>query len=315
MAVLASTITWNAYNSFGGRSNYVNQRELLPAPTVYARTDLERYTRPGVWPFDEWAAPLSFDRPEPANFLPEAARITDVIEGRLACCYAPGEWRLLGWLEREGFPFDLYSETELHFGRVPLESYRVLVLNTHNEYVSRDMYFRIKDWVGRGGRLMYLAGCGFLCEMEFLDESTIRCRQEGRTDLRGEPSARLLGVAYSHEGYRTGDPYRVIAGGHWVFDQNGLHEGDLFGRRSLNGRTPGGASGLELDKISPDSPPNLVHLAKGTNPENSGADLVLYETPAGGAVFAAGSLNWTLALPIDPAVSRITANVLRRFLA
>jgi hypothetical protein len=315
VAVLASNLTWNAYNNFGGRSNYVNQRELLPAPTVYARTDLERYTRPGTWPFDEWAAPLSFDRPEPANLLPEGARITDVVEGRLACCYAPGEWRLLGWLEREGFLFDFYSETELHFGRVPLDRYRVLVLNTHNEYVSREMYFWIKDWVGRGGRLMYLAGCGFLCEMEFLDEHTMRCRQEGRTDLRGEPSARLLGVAYSHDGYRTGAPYRVIAGGHWVFAGTGLREGDLFGRRSLNGRTPGGASGLELDKISPDSPENLVHLAKGTNPENSGADLVLYETPGGGAVFSAGSLNWTLALPIDPAVSRVTANVLRRFLA
>jgi hypothetical protein len=315
VAVLASNITWNAYNSFGGRSNYVNQRELLPEPTVYARTDLERYTKPGTWPFEEWGAPLSFDRPEPGNYLPEDARITDVIDGRLACFHAPGEWRLLGWLEREGFAFDFYSETELQFGRVPLDRYRVLVLNTHNEYVSPDMYFRINDWVHRGGRLMYLAGCGFLCEMEFIDETTIRCRQEGHTDLRGEPSARLLGVAYSHEGFRSGAPYRVIADGHWVFEQTGLRQGDVFGSRSLNGRTPGGASGLELDKISPDSPLNLVHLAKGMNPDNSGADLVIYETPSGGAVFSAGSLNWTLALPIDPAVSRITANVLRRFLA
>lgn len=316
IAVLTSNITWNAYNSFGGRSNYVNQRELLPTPTVYARTDLERYTRPGVWPFEDWAAPLSFERPEPANFVPENASITDVIEGRLACCYAPGEWRLLGWLEHQGFSYDLYSETELHFGRLPLDSYRVLVLNTHNEYVTKEMYFMIKDWVyQRGGRLLYLAGCGFLCEMEFLDPHTIRCRQEERTDLRGESSARLLGVAYSHAGFRSGAPYRVIDDRHWVFASTGLKNGDLFGLRSLNGRTPGGASGLELDKISPDSPRNIVHLAKGTNPDNSGADLVIHDTPGGGAVFSAGSLNWTLALPVDAAVSQITANVLRRFLA
>lgn len=314
VAVLTSNITWNAYNSFGGRSNYVNQRELLPTPTVHARTDLERYTRPGTWPFEDWAAPLSFDRPEPANFVPEDARITDTIEGRLACCYAPGEWRLLGWLEREGFAYDLYSETELHFGRLPLDRYRVLVLNTHNEYASNEMYFAIKDWVARGGRLLYLAGCGFLCEMEFLDEHTIRCRQEERADLRGEPSARLLGVAYSHAGYRSGAPYRVMADGHWAFEGTGLKNDDRFGLRSLNGRTPGGASGLELDKISPDAPPNLVHLAKGMNPGDSGADLVVYETPAGGAVFSAGSLNWTLALPVDDGVSWVTANVLRRFL-
>src|SRR5262245_23788407 len=110
VAVLTSNITWNAYNSFGGRSNYVNQRELLSAPTVYARTDLERYRMPGTWPFEVSGAPLSFDRPEPANMVPEDARITDTIEGRLACCYAPAEWRLLGWLEREGFAYDLWSE-------------------------------------------------------------------------------------------------------------------------------------------------------------------------------------------------------------
>src|SRR5205085_589988 len=28
IAVLTSNITWNAYNNFGGRSNYINQREL-----------------------------------------------------------------------------------------------------------------------------------------------------------------------------------------------------------------------------------------------------------------------------------------------
>ena len=315
VAVLTSNITWNAYNSFGGRSNYVNQRELLPTPTVYARTDLERYLKPGTWPFEVSGAPLSFDRPEPANVMPEDARITDVIEGRLACCYAPGEWRLLGWLEREGFAYDLYSETELHFGRIPLDRYRVLVLNTHNEYVTKEMYGTLKDWVyQRGGRLMSLAGCGYLCELEFLDEYTIRCRQEGPTDLRGESPARLLGVEYSHEGYRTGAPYRVIAEGHWVFDQTGLKAGDQFGQRTLNGRTPGGASGLELDKISADSPGNLVHLAKGMNPGDSGADMVLYDTPSGGAVFSAGSMNWTMSLPVDEGVSRITANVLRRFL-
>lgn len=315
VAVLTSNLTWNAYNSFGGRSNYVNQRELLPTPTVYSRTDLERYLKPGTWPFEVSGAPLSFDRPEPANTVPENARITDVIEGRLACAYAPGEWRLLGWLEHEGFEYDLYSETELHFGRLPLDAYRVVVLNTHNEYVSQPMYAALKDFVHRrGGRLLCLAGCAHLCEVEFIDEFTVRCRQEGPTELRGESPARLLGVEYSHDGFRTGAPYRTIAADHWVFAQTGLRAGDLFGRRSLNGRTPGGASGLELDKISAASPANLVHLAKGANPDNSGGDMVLYDTASGGAVFSVGSMNWTMALPIDDAVSRITANVLRRFL-
>ena len=101
---------------------------------------------------------------------------------------------------------------------------------------------------------------------------------------------------------------------HWVFANTGLKNGDLFGHNSLHERCPGGASGHELDKISPHSPPNLHHLAKGDNPDDSGADLVIFETSSGGAVFSAGSLCWTLSIIVDEGVSRVTANVLRRFL-
>ena len=316
IAVLTSNITWNAYNNFGGRSNYVNQDGLRPRPTLHARQDLERFTKPGEWPYEETSAPLSFDRPEVFNSIPEDARITDPIEGRLGSAMAPGEWRLLGWLEREGFGYDLYSETELHFGNLPLESYRVLVLNTHPEYWSREMYQRVKRWVfEQGGRLVYLGGCGFYAEVEFADEATMHCRIEGRTDLRGESEANLLGVAYTHSGYQSGAPYRVLDDTHWVFEGTGLRKGDLFGHHSLHERCPGGASGHELDKVHADSPANLCHLAKGENPDGQGADMTVFETPSGGAVFAAGSLCWTLSIVVDDGVSAVTANVLRRFLA
>lgn len=316
IAVLTANLTWNAYNSYGGRSNYVNQDRLPPTPIIHSRQELKRFTHPNTWPFEVTAPPLSFDRPEPFNVVPETAKITDTIPGRLASAMAPGEWRLLGWLEREGFNYDLYSETELHFGRVPLEKYKILILNNHPEYCSKEMYFRIKDWVFQGGgKLMNLGGCGFLCEMEFLDEYTMICRQEEKRDLRKESAACLLGVSYSHGGYQSGAPYRVINDRHWAFDGTNLRNGDLFGHKSLHERCPGGASGHELDKICPDSPKNLQHLAKGTNAGGEGADLVYFETPSKGAVFSVGSLCWTLSLPIDDGVSRVTANVLRQFLA
>tara|TARA_Y100000588_G_scaffold270770_3_gene286336 strand:- start:604 stop:1308 length:705 start_codon:yes stop_codon:yes gene_type:complete len=228
---------------------------------------------------------------------------------------APGEWRLLGWMEREGFEYDLYSETELHFDRVPLESYRVLVLNTHPEYWSPQMYQRVKNWVHNdGGRLMYLAGCGLYAEVEFPDEETMLCRREGEHSLRGENEAHLLGLAYTHSGFQSGAPYRVLDADDPVFAGTGLGDGDLFGYRSLHERCPGGASGHELDKISPDSPANIRHLAKGTNPGDSGADLVSYVTESGGRVFSVGSLCWTLSITIDDGVSAVTANALRGML-
>ncbi len=315
MAVLASTITWNAYNNFGGRSNYFSQDGLPARPILNARQELTRYTQPDTWPFEDSGAPLSFQRPSPASFVPEKDEITDPIPGRTQSCFAPGEWRLLGWLDREGFAYDLYSETELHFDRLPLDEYDVLVLNTHPEYWSKEMYFRVKQWVfERGGKLVYLGGCGLYAEVEFDDEFTIRCRREGEPDLRGESEARLLGVAYTHSGFQTGAPYEVLDDSHWAFAGTGLKNGDRFGFESLHERCPGGASAHELDKIGPDSPEGILHLAKGTNSGGQGADMTLFETPTGGAVFAAGSLCWTLSLPIDNGVSGVTRNVLKAFL-
>ncbi|HLJ10494.1 MAG TPA: N,N-dimethylformamidase beta subunit family domain-containing protein, partial [Planctomycetaceae bacterium] len=72
LAVLASNITWNAYNAFGGRSNYINTDRLPDVPTVNARQELDRYTDAEYvnYGVDEYA-PLSFERPELINFVPE----------------------------------------------------------------------------------------------------------------------------------------------------------------------------------------------------------------------------------------------------
>lgn len=315
IAVLASNMDWNAYNNFGGRSNYVAQDGIALRPTVHARQDLARFTRPDTWPFDVHGAPLSFDRPELFNVVPEDARITDPVEGRLESAMAPAEWRLLGWLEREGFDYDLYSGTALHFGEIDLDAYRVLILNTHPEYFSKEMYLQVKRWVyERGGQLLYLGGAGLQAEVELPDHATMLCREELRTDLRQEPEATLLGVGYTHDGYQSGAPYRVLDADHWVFAGTGLYNGDRFGHRSLHERCPGGASAHELDKLSPHSPPNTRHLAKGDNAGGDGADMVLFETDSGGMVFAVGSLAWPLSIVVDEQVSQITANVLRHCL-
>ncbi len=327
IAVLASDINWNAYNSFRGRSNYIHATEFPATPTVNARQELDRYTDPDHIFYDrDDYAPLSFDRPEPINDIARDEKITDPIEGRAACHVAPAEWRLLGWLEREGFAYDLYSETQFHFGDLELDRYRVLILGPHPEYWSRDMYVRLKSWVGeRGGRLIYLGGNGLNCEVELPDRDTMIVRNgdkremhrrglESRMHLRHESEANLLGVVYTDAGAMTGAPYRVVDPAHWVFAGTGLRKGDLFGERSLHMRCAGGASGHETDKVSPSSPKNVQLIAKGTNCDEGGAEMVTVDTPGGGRVFSAGSITYVSALPVDDAVSRVTANVIKRFL-
>jgi N,N-dimethylformamidase len=121
-------------------------------------------------------------------------------------------------------------------------------------------------------------------------------------------------VAFSYAGIMTAAPYRVV-GEHWALAGTGLQVGDIFGQASLHERISGGASGHETDKRTANSPAGTVLLAKGLNPDEGGAEMVYYETPSGGAVFSVGSITYVAALLVDPAVSRITSNVLTRFLA
>ncbi len=331
LAVLASNITWNAYNSFGGRSNYIHADGLPPTPTINSRLELKRYSDAGffTWGADAYP-PLSFDRPEPFNHIDFAEKITDPIEGRQACHLAPAEWRLLGWLERNNFAYDYYAETQLDNGTLDLSAYRVLVTAVHPEYWTRRMYERVKRWVfDEGGRLAYLGGNGLNCEVELRADGTTLFHNgklkglsvaglggyDSRYAMRHESEATLLGCVFTPAGAMTGAPYRVVDGSHWAFERTGLQTGDIFGERSLHMRCPGGASGHETDKRSASSPPNAHVLARGLNPDDGGAEMLTFDTPSGGMVFSVGSINYVASLPVDEFVSRITANALQKLLS
>lgn len=335
IAVLASSNDWNAYNDFGGRSNYVGAAGLAMEPVVNPHQDgaYLRDTGARFWDRDDYD-PLSFDRPEPVNRMEKGVRLTDVMQRVGEEHVAPATWRLLGWMEREGFAYDLWADPQLHDRRLPLDDYAVLVLDAHPEYWTRDMYFAVKRWVfERGGRLVYLGGNGINCEVEITPELGVIHRDtdlsawvpgrsyEGgpgsiipsRFGQRVENEASLLGVSTTLTGMGTGAPYRVIDADHWSFEGTGLTAGDLFGEEWLDARNSGGASGHETDKMNAFSPPGTRLLAKGINPFDGGAELVTFDTPSGGAVWSTGSISWICSLPVSDSVSTITANVLRRF--
>ena len=270
-----------------------------------ARQDLGRYQfAEGPWKIpDAEFKPLAFERPELGNDIFDNCpwsdtSVTDPIQGRVQCGQAPGEWRLLAWMEREGFEYDYYAEAHLHDGTLPLDSYKVLIISVHPEYWTREMMQMVKHWVFQcGGRLMYLGGNGLNCEVTLNADTTVmRCLSFDDTDVPNsghesrmhrtyESEATLLGVAFTQPGVMTAAPYRVVDDSHWVFDGTGLKNGAIFGEKSLHERVPGGASGHETDKVTPKSPPNARVLAKGTNPDNGGAEMVCFEIERRSGIF------------------------------
>ena len=221
-------------------------------------------------------APLSFDRPEPINHIDEHEEITDPIEGRAACHLAPAEWRLLGWLEREGFAYDYYAETQLHDGTLDLDAYQVLILSTHPEYWSRAMYFarqgvglrarRQADVPGRQRPELRGRASSTPATVVYRNGDARAMKQgqfESRFHMRVESEANLLGVVFTETGVMTGAPFRVLDAAHWAFEGTGLKDGDIFGQASLHMRCPGGASGHETDKVSPSSPPGVQVAGQG----------------------------------------------------
>ena len=157
----------------------------------------------------------------------------------------------------------------------------MLIIGTHPEYWSKDMYYRLKRWVfERGGKLMYLGGNGLNCEVAFLDERTMvvttarsdtaisrRCKKWAATraaSTRATNRKRICSASYcTDSGIMTAAPYRVHDESHWAFAGTGLRNGDTFGEKCLHMRCYGGASGHETDKRSARfSPPNTQLLAK-----------------------------------------------------
>lgn len=161
--------------------------------------------------------------------------------------------------------------------------------------------------------------------------------------MRARPPQKTWGTGMSSHGLDVSTGYVQLPDARdprlsWVVD--GVAPDEVIGDFGL---VNGGAAGLEMDiyDLTLGTPPHAMLLASshghsvnavlvpeeqyfphagmnGIEHPRIRADLVFFTTPQGGAVFSASSMTWSSSLPYnngDNNVSRITANVLRRFMA
>ena len=164
----------------------------------------------------------------------------------------------------------------------------------------------------------------------------------GLWSSQGRPPHSVVGTGFCAWAHDLCSYYRRKPGSfdpkvRFIFE--GIGKDEAIGNFGLLG---GGASGLEIDRASHDlgTPPNALLLASSENHTDSylpppdecleilpglggqenpdvRADMLFFKTPNGGAVFSTSSIAWAGSLShssYDNNVSRITANVLRRFL-
>ncbi|MBL8701110.1 MAG: N,N-dimethylformamidase [Alphaproteobacteria bacterium] len=159
----------------------------------------------------------------------------------------------------------------------------------------------------------------------------------------GRPAHKLVGNGFSAQGIYLGFPYTVndaMNDPRAAFIRKGLESelrpGAQLGERGYMG---GGAAGHELDRADfrLGTPRHALVVASAVvdhpqfKPVNEDrldhywplpleklirADMVFFETPAGGAVFSVGSMNFVGSLPIDGydnLLTRMMTNVVQRF--
>ena len=200
---------------------------------------------------------------------------------------------LVNWLESREFAFDVITDEDLH-GQGPelLRDYRVLLTGTHPEYTTGAMLSALEQYLGQGGRLVYLGGNGFYWVTSVSEEKPhvmeVRRGHAGSRTWesapgevhhsttgemgglwrhRGKAPNKLVGVGLSCMGWSTESPgyTRTPASGdpRAAFIFEGVGERETIGDFGL---AMGGAAGDELDRLDFElgTPPHALLLASST---------------------------------------------------
>ena len=269
--LILPTSTWLAYNDWGGANSY----DGVDGP---AR--------------NQFSPALSIERPWTRGLLwlpPGAPRLCDPIKRPAwnAPRYYTKEWaytngffasagwaqfdrHFVVWAEREGYAFDMITQTDLHYRPEILKRYGSAVIVGHDEYWSTEMRDAMDAFVEEGGKVSRFAG-NFLWQVRLEDEGRrqicFKARAHAEDPVKGTDHAKLLSGSwedpaigrpgaltfgvngaqgiYSSWGAlapRASQGFTVYRPRHWVFEGTETHYGDVVGAEA-------GIFGYEVDGL------------------------------------------------------------------
>lgn len=299
VVVVASTNTWNAYNDFGGLSNYRDR--ATPQPLKIIRTLLTYFNLRIRIGDRHWL--LGVPLPERRPNAPIHRDLVDHSSG--ASHLAREEAALIRFLEREGIAYTVISDRDFAYDLIATRT-RLLIFNTHSEYWSEEMIGRLDEFIQRGISVAFLSGNNMYRKVQFLHMAISVIDRM----TPSEQVVPLIGTYYDSSGFLTYDAYRVTDASHWCFEGVPVGEGSEFGQG--NAKRPA-ASGYETDKIRQGDREFRV-VAVGKNSEGP-AFMVSRDLPGGGFVFTVGSVSFTPCLDDDRIIQKLVLNLVRRALS
>ncbi len=114
------------------------------------------------------------------------------------------ERHLHAWLDREGIPFDVAADVDLHRDPDLFRRYAAVVLNGHSEYWSVAALDGLRRYLGSGGNLAVLSGNSLFWRVSFDSRGEVmECR---KVDAPGDqlPGTRRGEAWHSQDGRRGG---------------------------------------------------------------------------------------------------------------
>lgn len=280
VVILAPSATWMAYNAYEGKSLY---RNIIDKEPVY----LASYHKPLT---SVYFKPLYGKH----DFV-IVQNIYDWFDSAYGAVIIP----------------DHYLQ---HKPQLLLQA-QTIIPAYHCEYFSVEMYNTLKN-LGATRNLLSIGANQVYWRIEWIDNKTYECHKDAtlfnNNMLIGghwsgvlESEASLLGSAYC--GMVEAAPYQVINAGHFLFNGCAVKEGDIFGKKGIDGLP---ICGDETDKLNRFSPKNAVVLAKGTNLNNLGGEIVYFQRGKYGSLNTS-AITSGAGLGIDPVFTKLISNFMK----
>ena len=256
--LVLATNTWNAYNTWGGKSLYTGGHQVS-FRRPWARGMLDR---PEVERDDRKSRPVhTGEEPDDGGFIFQEYRLPRNYPSAIGSTgWFTHARRFVEWAERDGRSFDLLASTDLDLHPDCLDGYDLVLGVGHDEYWSAGQRTAIERHVQRGGHYASFSGNTMFWQVRITDgdrgtamighkyaahrnDPVVGTDDEASMSgmwadpLVGRPEWSFLGAGSAfglYARFGSGTPrgvggFVVYRSDHWLFEGTGLGYGDVLG--------------------------------------------------------------------------------------